>query len=228
MAKAQLWYLSSIGKKVTVAVTGLILLGFVVIHLAGNLLIFLGPAAFNAYAEKLEYLGGIVWAARIILLLAVLLHIVVSIQLTAENRNARPIAYERKNSIRMNPASKTMIFSGLLVLAFIVYHLLHFTFGVTHPELAQLKDAQGEHDVYSMVVLSFKQAPLAVAYGIAMMLLALHLSHGTSSAFQTLGLNNESKMKCVACVGKIFAFFIFLGYTSIPVSIFLGIVGSTP
>ena len=204
------------------AVTGLMLLGFVIAHLLGNLLVFAGPAALNAYAEKLRHLGKLLWAARIILITAVLLHIWTAIKLSIENRKARPIGYHHRNYRVTTVSARAMGISGILLLAFIIYHLLHFTFGYTHPEIAHLKDSLGRHDVYSMVILGFQNVPIAASYMVAIAFLALHLSHGFASSFQSLGLAHESTQKCLLTFGRLLALLIFIGYASIPFSIWMG------
>lgn len=218
------WSRSSIGRKLIVAVTGLLLLGFVFGHLAGNLLIFAGPEALNAYAKKLRDLGWLLWAMRIGLIATVLVHILVSIQLARENRAARPIGYAMQRRRETTLAGRTMVLSGLVLLVFIVYHLLHFTFRITHPELAHLTDALGRHDVYTMVVRSFHSLPLSAFYIVAMALLTLHLSHAVSSSAQTLGLSNERTLRRLGLVSKLIAVLIFVGYSVIPVAILLGMM----
>lgn len=213
---------SSVGKKYVMAVTGLALLGFVAAHLAGNLLIYLGPNALNAYAQKLSNLGALLWLARSGLLMAVVLHIGTGIALAVENRKARPVPYHRKKPIQNTAAARTIVLSGLVILSFVVYHLLHFTFRVTHPEISYLHDALGRHDVYSMVVRSFQDPLLSLSYMFAMAFLALHLSHGFASSFQSLGWNNEKACECLEKMGDLFALVIFLGYSSIPLAVLLG------
>jgi len=215
---------TSIGKKVIMAVTGLMLSGFVVAHLLGNLVVFLGPEAFNAYAKKLEDMGLVLWVARFGLLVVFLLHVWSAIVLTIENRRAKPEHYVSKKSVQNSVAARTMMISGLLVLAFLVYHLLHFTFRVTHPEISHITDATGHRDVYSMVVLSFQNIYISAVYVIAMFLMAMHLSHGLASMFQSLGLNNECLEPTLSRVAKIVAYAIFLAYTSIPVAANLGVL----
>ena len=215
---------SSIGKKALMAVSGLVLLGFVVMHLLGNLLVFRGSDALNAYAVKLRHLGGLLWAARGLLLAAALIHIWTSIALSRENAKARPRAYRVKEPLLTNYAAQTMLLSGVLTLAYIIYHLLHFTFGVTYPTLFDKTDPSGRHDVYSMVVLSFQHPLISWVYLAGVGLLCLHLSHGISSTCQTLGVNNERTIPVVAWIGRVVAALLFIGYASIPVSILLGLV----
>ena len=215
---------SSLGKKLIMAVTGLLLLGFVCMHLAGNLLIFLGPDALNAYAEKLEHLEDLLWVARLGLLAATAAHIWSSIVLTIENRRARPSAYKRFRPEETTLAARMMAVSGLLVLAFIIYHLLHFTFRVTHPEISNLLDGHGRRDVYTMVVRSFQDPRIALAYIVAMGLLCLHLSHGIRSAVQTLGVNPEQLHPQADRISQAAAILIMAGYMSIPLAVLTGVL----
>ena len=215
---------SSIGRKYIVAITGVILVGFIIGHLLGNLQIFIGQDAVNAYAVSLRKLGPLLWAVRIFLLIAVVLHIYFTIRLAIDNRAARPQAYARKDHVKATFASRTMALSGLLVLAFILYHLAHFTFLLVNPQYAELHDAQGRHDVFSMMVYGFQNPIVSTFYVIAMFLLTLHLTHGTSSFFQSLGLNDKTLTPKLAWGGRVFAWLIFAGYTSIPVAVLLGLV----
>ena len=215
---------ASIGRKYIVAITGVILIGFIIGHLLGNLQIFIGPDAVNQYAVSLRNLGPLLWAFRVFLLIAVVLHIYFTIRLAIDNRAARPQAYARKDHVKATFASRTMALSGLLVLAFILYHLAHFTFLVVNPQYAELHDAQGRHDVFSMMVYGFQNPIVSTFYVIAMFLLTLHLTHGTSSFFQSLGLNDKTLTPKLAWGGRVFAWLIFAGYTSIPVAVLLGLV----
>lgn len=219
------WLRSSIGKKIVMSVSGILLIGFIVSHLVGNLLIFLGPEAINTYAKKLLDLGPGLWVMRIGLIAVVIVHIVTSIQISADNRRARPVRYAQVHHQESTLSGRTMMLSGLMLLAFIVYHLLHFTFQIVHPEVAHLVDAAGRHDVYTMVVESFRQPLITGVYVIAMVLLGMHLSHGIGSAFQTLGINTDGKDSKYIFVGRIVGLALALGYIAIPVSIFFGIIG---
>ena len=215
---------SSVGKKAVVAVTGLLLLGFVIMHLAGNLSIFLGPEALNAYAAKLRHFGWLLWVARIGLLLVVTVHIVLAIVVTRENRAARPIPYEVSRAVDTTLAARTMMISGLLLAVFIGYHLLHFTFHVVHAAEAHRVDSLGRHDVFSMVVLSFQDPVLVAWYVMAMAILSSHLHHGIGSWLQSLGLTNERFLPAIRRIAGIVAWLIFLGYSAIPVAILAGVV----
>ncbi len=208
-----------------VAVTGIVLIAFVIGHLLGNLQIFLGPDWVNSYAEHLRALGPLLWAIRIFLLVNVLLHIFYTISLAIENRRARPVHYKRKDNVKATFASRHMAMSGLIVLAFILYHLAHFTVRVTDPRFLLLKaDPLNRYDVYSMMVYGFQNIFVSAFYVLGMFLLALHLSHGISSFFQSIGLNDEKLAPRLATTGRILAWLIFVGYTSIPIAVLLHLV----
>jgi len=208
-----------------VAVTGIILILFVIGHLLGNLQIFLGPEWINGYSQHLHDLGPILWAIRIFLLATVIIHIYVTIRLAIDNRRARPEAYQEKRHIKATFASRHMVMSGLIILAFVIYHLAHFTVRVTDRRFALLKmDPSGHYDVYSMMVYGFQNPYVTAFYVLGLFLLTLHLSHGSSSFFQSLGLNNQKLAPRLAAGGRIFAWLLFIGYTSIPVAVLLGLV----
>lgn len=213
---------SSLTKKYIMAVTGLMLIGFVVLHLIGNLQIFIGREAMNHYAETLKNLGAFLWVARLGLLTIFVAHIVTAIQLTKANRQARPTPYFKEDTLKATLTSRTMMLSGLLILAYVVFHLMHFTLHKTHPEFATLVDAKGRHDVYQMVILGFSNLPVTLTYIIAMLILGAHLHHGASSVFQSLGLNTPKYQKCTRVVGPGLAAAITLGYLSIPLAVFFG------
>ncbi len=218
------WFRSSIGKKLLMAGSGLVLVGFVIAHLLGNLLIYLGPEAINAYAQHLWQLGPLLWVARGVLLATVVVHAATSAQLAIENRRARPQPYQALRQRETTVAARTMMASGLLLAAYLIYHLLHFTFGVTNPGIAHATDALGRHDVYAMMVLSFQQPAISLAYLLGMAILCLHLGHGIGSVFQTLGLANERTIPRIARAGRLVAFAVYLGYISIPLAVLLGFV----
>jgi succinate dehydrogenase / fumarate reductase cytochrome b subunit len=214
---------SSIGKKFVMAASGLALFVFVVAHMLGNLQIFLGPEPLNAYGEFLKSKPSLLWTARLGLLLMVVLHIVTSVQLTLENRAARPVGYATAKPPAASFASRTLFISGLIIFAFIVYHLMQFTLGITNPEFMLLEDAKGRHDVYRMSVAGFSQPLVSIFYILAMGLLCLHLSHGVSSWAQSLGWRSKN---CVALdrFAKGAALVIFLGNCSIPLAVLTKIV----
>ncbi|RKY19650.1 MAG: succinate:quinone oxidoreductase [Planctomycetota bacterium] len=219
---------SSLGRKMIVAVTGLMLLGFVIAHMLGNLQLFLGPEALNAYAAKLQSLGPGLWAMRLGLLGIFVLHVATALKLAAESQAARPQAYVGAvGKVQATVSSRTMVLSGATVLAFVAYHLAHFTLGVVHPEHADVGlDAAGQHDVFAMVVAGFSSPLVSGLYLLAMALLALHLHHGISSTVRTLGLENPACTACVRRAGMGLALFIFLGNASMPLAVLAGLVGA--
>jgi succinate dehydrogenase / fumarate reductase cytochrome b subunit len=216
---------SSVGRKMVVAITGVILILFVVGHLLGNLQIYLGPEWINAYSQHLRDLGPILWMIRAFLLASVVLHIYFTILLAIENRRARPQAYRDRNYVKASWASRHMVASGLVVFAFIIFHLLHFTARKFNPQFPLLKfDPLNRYDVYSMMVYGFQNVYVSVFYVVGLFLLTLHLTHGSSSFFQSLGLNNQRLTPKLAIGGRIFAWLLFVGYVSIPIAVLLGFI----
>ena len=216
---------SSVGRKMIVAVTGVILILFVIGHLLGNLQIFLGPEWINAYSQHLRDLGPLLWLIRILLLITVVLHIYFTILLAIENRRARPEKYRDRSYVKANWASRHMVVSGLVVLAFIIFHLLHFTARKFNPQFPLLKlDPLNRYDVYSMMVYGFQNIYVSSFYILGLFLLTLHLTHGSSSFFQSLGLNNQRLTPRLAIGGRIFAWLLFIGYTLIPIAVLLGFI----
>jgi succinate dehydrogenase / fumarate reductase cytochrome b subunit len=219
---AHLWIFSSIGKKTIVAVTGILLVLFVIGHLIGNLTVFLGPDALNAYAEKLHSLGPILWVVRLGLLAVVGLHIYFTMLLWKENQKARPKKYIASNPIGTTVFARTMRLSGIIVLAFVVFHLAHFTARVVDPSFQTMTttlDGRQIHNVYGMVVKGFSNVPVVAIYFVGLFLLTFHLSHGLSSLFQTVGITNIRIRKNYELVGRSLAWLLFLGYVSIPIAI---------
>jgi succinate dehydrogenase / fumarate reductase, cytochrome b subunit len=219
------FYHSSVGKKFIVALTGIVLILFVIGHLLGNLQIFLGPAWINGYSEHLRELGPLLWVVRVFLFVTVILHIFFTILLAIENRRARPEHYIDRNYAKATFASRHMVMSGLIILAFVIYHIAHFTVRVTDPRFLLLQnDPLNHYDVYSMMVYGFQNRLVSGFYIFAMFLLFLHLSHGSSSFFQSLGLNNQKLAPRLALAGRIFAWLLFIGYSSIPAAVLLGLI----
>jgi succinate dehydrogenase / fumarate reductase, cytochrome b subunit len=211
---------SSIGRKWIVALTGLVLVAYVLGHLAGNLQIFWSAERINAYAVFLHSLGPILWAIRLFLLACFVAHIYFTIQLALENRSARSQQYAEQVPQRSTTASRTMAISGLIVLCFVIYHLLHFTVQVD-PSIIQ-KDAEGHTNVYNMVILGFMSPFATIFYLLGIFLLCMHLSHGFSSFIQTLGLNTRSTARALQVGGTALAWLVFAGYASIPLSVLFG------
>ncbi|MDD2942992.1 MAG: succinate dehydrogenase cytochrome b subunit [bacterium] len=218
------FFTSSIGRKVVVAVTGVLLVLFVVMHLLGNLQLFAGAEKFNAYAAFLQSMGPGLWVARIGLVVIFLAHIVNAIQLSRESRAARPEGYVYDNVVQASAASRSMAHTGILVLVFVIVHLLHFTLGILQPEYYEFLDDQGRHDVYRMVVSGFQVPAFSLAYLFLMAVLGVHLSHGISSVAQTVGLSTMGNRKKIELIGASVAWLIALGYISLPVSVLAGII----
>jgi succinate dehydrogenase / fumarate reductase cytochrome b subunit len=213
-------------RKLLMAVTGLLMLLFIIGHMLGNTALFFGPESINAYAAHLRDLGLLFWMERLVMLGVAGVHIGLGILLTLENRAARPESYAQRKYVRSSLFSRTMIFSGLIILAFGIFHVFHFTVGLINPELAHQVDASGRHDVYAMVVANFQQAGLALLYVAAMVAVLFHMSHGVGSLFQTMGWNNDRTLSGVQKTGRIVAIVLFIGFIAVPLSIVLGIVNS--
>ena len=219
---------SSLGKKYIMAISGGALFLFVVGHLLGNLQIFRGAQAINRYGHFLQSNKEILWPARVGLLLMVALHIWSAVKLTAENKAARPIGYaDNPVPVAASYASRTMLMSGLIIAAFVLYHLLHYTLQVrilnfTGKDFLALHDADGRHDLFRMMVIGFSQPLVSGFYILAMGLLCLHLGHGVSAMFQSLGWKNPVYGPLIDRVAKTVAWVIFLGYISIPIAVLLG------
>lgn len=216
---------STLGKKYIMAVTGFLLFGFVLVHLLGNLQLFSGAEAINRYAELLRAEPALLWAARVGLLVIVILHIVTAIQLVLRNRAARPQKYAGgKDPVGASVTSRTAAISGTVILAFIIFHLLHYTLGVINPDYLSYHDAQGRHDVFRMVVHGFSNPFIAGFYLVSMALLCAHLSHGLGAMFQSLGFRNGAYDKVIDRLAKLGAAVIFLGNCAIVLSVLLGVV----
>jgi len=216
------WLFSSIGKKTVVALTGIALVLFVIGHLCGNLTIFFGPDLINAYAMHLRDLGPFLWVIRFGLLSIVVLHIYFTMLLWVENSKARPQKYAVYAPMTTTVFVRTMRLSGLIVLAFIIFHLAHFTLQIVDPEYRSLYttlDGHKVHDVYKMVVMGFNNWIFVAIYVVGLFLLTFHLSHGIASLFQTLGVTNRKVRPILEFCGRALAWVLFVGYTAIPISI---------
>ena len=217
--RAPSFWASTVGKKIVMAITGAILFVFVIGHLLGNLQVYEGQAKLNAYGAFLHNIGEILWPVRIILLICVTLHIIATVQLALLKKRARPIGYSRKQAIASSYASRTMYWSGPIVLAFIIFHLLHLTAGYIHPGAAYI-----EGDVYHNVVSGFQVWWVSLSYIVAIVLLGLHLRHGLWSMFQSVGILQQQHTATLKWAAMIIALLIVLGYISIPISVLLGLV----
>jgi succinate dehydrogenase / fumarate reductase cytochrome b subunit len=213
---------SLVGKKVIMAVTGVILFLFVVGHLAGNLKVFQGPEHFNAYAEGLRTMGApffargqVLWAVRIVLLLSLFLHIWAAVAVTRASWAARPISYHRLTPAETTYAARTMRWGGVIIFVYVVYHLLDLTFGAANPSFVP-------GDVYHNLVASFARWPVSVVYIVAVIVVGLHVDHGLWSAFQTLGLNRPPTFRWRRGVAVAIAAIITAGYVAIPLAVLTG------
>ena len=217
---------SSLGKKFVMAVTGFILFGFVLGHLAGNLQIFFGPETINRYGKFLHENVELLWPVRIILVAVVGLHVWAAIAVSLENKAARPVAYAEYKPVGSTYASRTMLMSGIILFVFLIYHLLHYTVQMPAVNLTGkdfTKMVEGGHtDVFAMMVTGFRQPFVSLFYVVGVGLVCLHLSHGVSSMFQSLGWKNEAYRPILDRLAHIVAVLIFFGYISIPIAILLG------
>jgi succinate dehydrogenase cytochrome b subunit len=220
-ALSRLWR-SSLGKKYVMAITGFGLWLFVIVHMLGNLQIFLGPEKINAYAALLKANPALLWSARAGLLFIAILHITAATQLVLANRRARPVGYKFKKPVASTFANRTMWISGAILLAFILFHLAHFTFGWIDPQFLLLEDSERRHDVYGMMVEGFSDPLVSIFYIISMGLLLSHLSHGVSSLFQSLGLRGKKTFGFFDKLAKVTALALFIGNSLIPLAILLG------
>lgn len=226
MHKALTLTQTTIGKKAIVAVTGAILFGFVIVHLIGNLQVFLGPEHLNAYAELLHSMPKLLWTARAVLLISVFLHIGLTVQLALQNGRARPTRYHSSTDIGdqgpiMRYARKTMILSGPIVAAFIIFHIAHLTVGAEVVQGYRFDPA----DVYANVVQGFRNPFVTGFYVFANLLLGLHLYHGGHSLLQSLGLRTPRYDRRIRGAAMGFAAFVTLGNVAIPISILISVVG---
>ena len=213
---------SSVGKKILMAVSGVVLYGFVFVHMLGNLKVFQGREAFNHYAEGLRTLGApffgygqLLWILRIILIIALIVHLVAVVQLYRQSKAARRHSYKKFDGLEFSYASRTMLWGGVLLLAYVVYHLLHMTFGTVHPNFIP-------GDAYNNFVVGFQQWPASLAYVVAMVPLGLHLYHGFWSMLQTLGANNPKYNRMRRPTALILSLLIVLLNISFPVAVLLG------
>lgn len=206
---------TSIGRKLVVAATGTLLLGFLLAHMAGNLVILQGPDALNAYAAWMQG-HPLLWGFRAFLLALFTIHILTAVRLARDNRAARPVRYRRRTGLKGLVPARFMLLSGILVLAFLIFHLLHLTARVAGPDLSGLVDHQGRIDVYAGVVASFSDPLLAGLYLGALLLLGLHLLHAVESLFQTFGFNHESYEALIRILAPAVTLLIVAGFATVP------------
>ena len=208
---------STVGKKVVMALTGAIGVGYVTAHMLGNLQVFEGAGKINAYAGLLKSNMGLLWMARSVLIIAVILHIVAAYQLARISQKSRPVGYKRWRAVGSDFASRTMRWTGPLLALFIVYHLLHLTTGAVHPNFL-------EADVYHNVISGFRVWYVAVIYIIAMLMLGLHLYHGAWSMFESLGLNHPKYNRLIRALATILTAIVVAGFIAIPAAVLMGFI----
>jgi succinate dehydrogenase / fumarate reductase, cytochrome b subunit len=216
----RLWLLwdSSVGKKVIMAVTGLIMVAYLITHVLANLLVFQGPANINAYSAFLHGTGGALWAARAVLLAALVLHVIAAVQLAGRRYEARPVAYAGGREPQVSTwASRSIRWGGALILVFLIYHILHFTVGTAHPDFV-------EGDPYHNVATGFHNPWVVGGYLIAMALVGLHLYHGVWSSGRSLGVSPPSPNPFRRTVAPVLAVIIWLGFTIIPIAVYAGVI----
>jgi succinate dehydrogenase / fumarate reductase cytochrome b subunit len=217
LMKVTRFWESTIGKKAIMAVTGLILVGFLMAHMLGNLQIFLGPEVMNHYAETLHGNPALLWTVRTILFISVVLHIWASIQLSIIKKQARPVGYAKYNPAYSSWASRTMMLSGPIVAGFVILHLLHLTTGAIHPDFVPLH-------AYENLVTGFAVIPMALIYIAAMVFIGFHLSHGIWSMFQSVGFSHPRYTPLIRKAAAIIAWVLIAGFISVPVSVLAGLV----
>ena len=218
---------SSIGRKATVAVTGLGMVLFLIGHMLGNLRAFEGPESLNSYAEFLRIEPPLLWTIRIGLLVLVLVHAFLTVTLTLENSAARPRKYVKAARVESTVASRTMIYGGIALALYVVYHILHFTTRSVHRTLvgnSYMKGGEAHVDVYANVVQSFQNPVISVIYIVAQVFLFLHLVHGVQSALRTLGVNHPTYVTMGRRIGIALALIICVGFTLVPVGVLAGII----
>ena len=219
---------SSIGKKWVVGISGVLLVLFVLAHLAGNLTIYIGPygEGINVYAQALHANPALLWIARIGLLVVFLVHIFTTLSLVLENRRARPQRYAVNARVQSTIFARTMALSGLVVLSFLIFHVLQFAAGMS-PH-SHLYDLEGRHDVAAMIILSFHNPWVSGFYLLSLGLLGMHLSHGISSVFQTFGLNGRKSAGLIKNGALLVAWALMVGFASIPVAALTGYLKVLP
>ena len=218
MSRLRLLWDSSVGKKILMAVTGLIWVAYLITHVLANLLVFQGPAKINAYSAFLHGTGGALWGARLVLIAALVLHVIAAIQLADRRKEARPTGYAAGREHQVSTwASRTIRWGGALILLFLVYHILHFTIGTAHPDFV-------EGNPYHNVTMGFRSLPVVALYLIAMGAVGLHLYHGLWSSGRSLGVSPPSPRPLRHSVALVLALLVWLGFSVIPIAVYAGVV----
>lgn len=223
---------TTVGQKFLVAITGSLLTAFVIGHFIGNAGLLAGQETINAYAKMLKDTGPLLWIARGGLLAAIVLHLVFAVRLRMRSDAARPVAYQYPATVQATGSSRTMLWTGLVIGAFLIFHLAHYTLGMLQTvkvngvevSLLDLKDSKGRHDVYTMTVKGFSNYFLASLYLLAQIALFFHLKHGVHSVFQTLGVSGNSFKSTTVYVGWAVALFVTLGNCFLVLAVWTGIV----
>jgi succinate dehydrogenase / fumarate reductase cytochrome b subunit len=214
---AALWH-TSVGKKAVMAVTGIILVAYLITHVLANLLVFQGPEQINSYSRFLHGTGGALWAARLVLLAALVLHVVAAVQLTARRRAARPVGYAGGRDAQVSTfASRSIRWGGVLILVFLIYHILHFTLGTVHTAFV-------EGDPYHNVATGFARPLVVMFYELAMGAVGLHLYHGIWSSGRSLGLSAPSPRPLRRQLALVLAVIVWAGFAVIPVAVYAGVI----
>jgi len=214
------FYQASIGKKAVMAATGVVLFGYVIGHLLGNLQVYAGQEQMDRYAAFLHSMPALLWVVRAFLLACVAAHIVASLQLTRLKQQARPVDYAKKEAIASTYASRTMMWSGPIIAAFVVFHILDLTIGAANT--TQFRELHA----YENLVYSFRRIPVAIAYVFAIALLSMHLYHGLWSMFQSVGFSHPRYTPAIRRIAAWLAILIAAGFISIPISVMTGLVGA--
>ena len=216
---------SNIGLKVLMAITGVVMFGYLIGHVSGNMLLFAGREKINAYSAFLHASKGILWGTRLLLLVSVVVHIWATIRFLGLRNSARPVAYEMKVPHGTTWAARTMYWSGPIIALFVVYHILHLTTGTLHPTFAKNVDPATHHvDVYQNLVDDFSRPLPSAIYIVAMLAIALHLSHGVWSMLQTIGVNRPNWECALRSFAVLCAVIICGGFIAVPAAVLLGIV----
>jgi succinate dehydrogenase / fumarate reductase cytochrome b subunit len=211
---------SSVGQKAVMAVTGVILVLYVIVHLLGNLQVFQGEEHLNAYAQLLRLEPPLLWTARVILFAAAALHVIFGVRLWLQNRSARPVPYACRSTVKASIASRTMIYTGLVVLGFVVYHVLHLTLGTVGPSGYEFEHG----NVYRNLVRGFQDPLISGLYIVGQIFLYVHLSHGIQSMFKTLGASHPKYERGVERLGGILALLLAVGNIALPLVVLFGVV----
>jgi succinate dehydrogenase / fumarate reductase cytochrome b subunit len=218
MSRLRLLWDSSVGKKMVMALTGLIWVAYLITHMLANLLVFQGPGKINAYSAFLHGTGGALWAARLVLIAALVLHVIAAVQLADRREEARPAEYAAGRKPQVSTlAARTIRWGGALILAFLVYHILHFTIGTVHPDFV-------EGDPYHNVAAGFRRLPVVIFYLIAMGAVGLHLYHGVWSSGRSLGVSPPSPRPLRRSAALVLALLVWLGFAVIPIAVYAGVV----